>query len=107
MVDWNTGALNARAVTLKLLIENFHNGDRIVKTLVNGDNVYGIGFLSEDGAKKLLLINKSIANIEVELSELPRSTTYIDVTTGNSIKSEKLSGKTVKLGGFAVHVIEF
>ena len=58
MVDWNTGALNARAMVLKLLIANFGPGDKIVKITTGSDNIYGIPFVTKSGLKKLLLINK-------------------------------------------------
>ena len=107
MVDWNTGALNARAVTLKLLIENFGNGDQLVETVISGQGIWGAAFVNKGGEKKLLLINKTYDIVRVQLDQLPKSTTFIDIKTSAELKTEKLITKTIPLNGFAVHVIKF
>src|SRR4029453_15987671 len=62
MVDWETGAPNARARVLQLLKENFRPGDKLVETSVglplNQPYVFGQGFVTGDGTRKLLVVNK-------------------------------------------------
>ena len=107
MVDWNTGALNARAVALKLLIANFGNDEQLIETVVSGQDIWGAAFVSKGGERKLLLINKIYDIVRVQLSELPKSTTFIDITTGAELKTQRVILKTIPLNGFAVHVIKF
>ena len=57
--------------------------------------------------KKLLLINKHVEPVEVQLSDIASETTFIDVDTIDKIEMKKLDDNKVKLGGFAVHVILF
>lgn len=107
MVDWNTGALNARAMTLKLLIMNFGNGDQMVDTVSDRDVIYGAGYVTKSGQKKLLLINKTSSSVRVELSQVAKSSMFIDVNTGDQFKTESLDKNEIQLDGFAVHVVEF
>jgi hypothetical protein len=58
MLDWNTGEPNARYRTLKLLRENVGLGDKIVETTVTTPSVYAQGFITVEGKRKVLLINK-------------------------------------------------
>jgi len=58
MVDWNTGQPNARFWVLKLLRTNFGPGDKLVETSLGTPAVYGLGFVTRDGKRKLLLVNK-------------------------------------------------
>ena len=62
MVDWDTGAPNARYRVLQLLKNNFRPGDKLVETTVhlplNQTYVHGQGFVTPDGSRKLLLVNK-------------------------------------------------
>ena len=58
MVDWNTGQPNARFWVLKLLRTNFGPGDKLVETSIETPSVYGLGFVTSDGKRKVLLVNK-------------------------------------------------
>ena len=84
MVDWNTGAPNARARVLELLKNSFRPGDTLVETTVtlplNQTYVFGQGFVTADGGRKLLLVNKR--NRPFALS-IPGATsaTVVDQTT--------------------------
>jgi hypothetical protein len=73
LLDWDTGAPNARYRALELLLRHFGPGDRLVATTATGavgapdPRVYAQGFVSPLGARKLLVINKSAAAVNVAL----------------------------------------
>ncbi len=108
MLDWKTGKPNARYWVLKLLKDNFAPGDRIVSTeLGRNTYVYAQGFLTRDGKRKVLLVNRRNRNIEVTFSDINGAeVTRVDQTTNFSQPAtEKISGEKLALGGFAVAII--
>lgn len=58
LLDWETGKPNPRLWVLKLLRDNFGPGDKLVETTVSVPNVYAQAFVTRDGKRKLLLVNK-------------------------------------------------
>jgi hypothetical protein len=58
LLDWNTGAPNARYRVLKLLHDNLGPGDRIVKASIDSPDVCAAAYVSTTGKRKILLINK-------------------------------------------------
>ena len=58
MVDWNTGQPNARFWVLKLLHDNFGPDDKLVETHLDIPYVYAQAFVTRQGQRKLLLVNK-------------------------------------------------
>src|SRR5919197_153642 len=52
MVDWNTGAPNARFRVLELLKDNIAPGVKLVKTETQSGDVYALGFLDRTGSRK-------------------------------------------------------
>ncbi len=108
MVHWETGAPNARFMVLKLLIDNFGPGDKLVTTSVSGTaNIHSLGFLTKKMEKKLLLINKRKDEIQIQLSMSAKETHFIDVDTNDKIEEKKLGTDKVTVRGFGVHVIIF
>lgn len=109
MVNWENGNPNARYWVLKLLIENFHSGDKLVKTSLNLSGVAAQAFIRSAGGKRILLINKE--NTHSELS-LPEGTTgarisYVDIITGENPPSKmNLLNEKIVLEPFAVAVVE-
>ena len=107
MVDWNTGQPNARFWVLKLLRDNLGPGDKLMET--HGDNpyIYSLGFVSQDGRHKLLLINKRDRPTEVSVrGAVGGEQRYAD--QGTALKppaSLKLISETVNLGGLAVAIV--
>ncbi len=67
MVDWNTGAPNERFRVLQLLKDNFHPGDKLVKTSSGSPYVYALGYIGTDGARRLLLVNKRNRDIALTI----------------------------------------
>ncbi len=107
LVDWNTGAPNARFRVLELLKNNFGPGDKIVATSGAPDFVHAQGFVTRDGKHKLLLVSKRGREIEVPLTGAANATAAIvdQTTQGNPARSETLSGDAFRLPGYGVAVI--
>jgi hypothetical protein len=107
MVDWNTGAPNARMRVLELLKNNFGPGDKIVATSNAPTFVHAQGFVTRDGKHKLLLISKRDHAIDVPVAGARNATVSIvdQKSQGNPARSEKLGADTFRLPGYGVAVI--
>ena len=106
MVDWNTGAPNARYRVLQLLKSNFQPGDKLVKTSSASPYVYALGAVAANGGRKLLLVNKRDRDIELTLPGPASEVLYVDQTTkGDTPKREPLSGDKLTLRGLGVAVV--
>lgn len=110
MVDWRTGVPNARYWVLKLLVENFHPGDRFVTTAMHGENdeaVLAQGFVTPTG-RKILLVNKRNRRVTVALATPVHegSVALVDGDSGAKItRMEHWSGKSIELKPFAVAIL--
>ena len=122
MLDWRTGLGTARYWVLKLLIEEFAPGDRIVPSEVtmtsspstsraHGDiGVVAYAAVSgRDGGKRVLLVN---TRFEAEIVELPGATSLrvVDASTvtrgsAHGIVDAKVAASTIHLAAFAVVVV--
>jgi hypothetical protein len=57
-INWKTGKPNARYWVLKLLRDNFGPGDRLVSTVISSQDIYAQGFITLQGRRKILFVNK-------------------------------------------------
>jgi hypothetical protein len=107
MVDWTTGQPNARFWVLKLLHDNFGAGDKLVDTSVDIPYVYAQAFVTRDGKRKLLLINKRDRSFEVSTPAAQGAgVTYVDQTTSFQPPASAQVGATALiLGGYEVAVV--
>jgi hypothetical protein len=114
MVDWTTGQPNARYQVLRLLRDNFGPGDKLVANLQTGpfppplaNYVYYQGFLTRDGKRRLLLVNKRDRAIEVSIPGANGGRQdYVDQATASGPPvSKRLDSETVSLGGYAVAAV--
>jgi hypothetical protein len=120
LVDWETGRPNARYWVLKLLVDNFRPGDKLVETGFSlpappeaGDEptarnyVYAQGFLTRDGQRKILLVNKRDRSFEVAIPEGKGArVAYVDQTTGfEPPATTTLKDNLLTLRGLAVAVV--
>lgn len=115
MVDWNNGRPNARYWVLKLLRDNFGPGDKLVESQVvmsyqsgplSPSFIYAQGFLTRDGKRKILLVNKRNRAFEVTLPAANSRAEVVDQTTAfNSPVSSAVADNKLTLNGFAVAVV--
>jgi len=112
MIDYNNGKPNARYWVLKMIVDNFHSGDRLVTTRPSSgsdeDQPYVQGFVTPQG-RKILLVNRT--NRE-ETAEIPADFAHasfatVDEATGDSApRTGQLSGTGLTLAPFAVTVLK-
>jgi hypothetical protein len=107
MVDWDTGQPNARYWALKLVKDNFGPGDKLVQTSTPSPYVFPQAFVTKQGKRKVLLVNKRNRPFEVALrGAAGGEETYVDQTTGfQPPASRKLTEDRVMLPGLAVSVV--
>eukprot|EP01084_Bolivina_argentea_P178467 308506_1 len=85
-IDWNTGVGNARYWLLKLLIQHFEIGDKLMETtFTESESFYAQGFMSvASQEKKILIVNKLNENITVIFNGVNGGKMYvIDEESGN------------------------
>jgi hypothetical protein len=106
MVNWNTGAPNARFRVLELLKANFHSGDKLSEVKTGTPYVYGLGFTDNNGTHKLLLVNKRDREFNLALPSGLAEVEYVDQTTKeNPPAKQHLDGSRLTLRGLAVAVV--
>jgi hypothetical protein len=107
MLDWDTAQPNARYWVLKLILDNFRPGDKIVEASSDSGYVTTQAYVSPKGERKLLLINKRDREFEVNLPESNGATfEMVDLSTGSNPPSRSsIGGPSFKLGGFGVAVV--
>jgi hypothetical protein len=108
MVNWNTGAPNARFRVLELLKNNFQARDKLAEVSSGTPYIYALGFVNPDGTRKLLLVNKRDREFNLKLPEAASEVQYVDQTTmENPPAVQRLNSNTVKLRGLAVAAVLF
>jgi hypothetical protein len=107
MVDWTTGAPNARFGVLQLLKNNFAPEDKIVESASGTPYVVSFAVIKPNGARKLLLINKRDRTFNLTVPSDPARVSVVDQTSKGVPETLPLSGKTIQLRGLAVAVIDF
>ena len=107
LVDWNDGKPNARFWVLKLLRDNLSAGDKLVEIESNQPYVYSLAFVTQDGKKRVLLVNKRDRTFDVTLAGANGGRLdYVDQTTGFQPPAiMKLTSDRLKLAGYSVAVV--
>jgi Glycosyl hydrolases family 39 len=112
MINYNNGKPNARYWVLKVIVDNFHAGDRLVTTQVPASGGEGEplvqAFVTAEG-RKILLVNKSNKDERVTAPADFANAQFatIDEATGDDApRTGKLSGTEVTLAPFAVTVLK-
>ena len=111
MMDWTNNKPNARFWVLKLIKDNFHPGDRLAETKVEGKHaseVVAQGFVTPSG-RKLLLANKRDRGVDLTLPDAgPATALTVDGQTGDGpARSAPVEGGKVHLDPFAVTVVSW
>jgi hypothetical protein len=105
MVDWNTGAPNARFRALELLKANFGPGDKLVATGEVPRFIHAQGFLTRAGKRKLLLVNKRAREIAITLPAAGASVALAGQPDPLPIRT--LNSDTLTLPAYGVAVVTF
>ncbi len=111
MMNWLNNKPNARFWVLKLIKDNFHPGDKLVDTKLEGQgsgNVAAQAY-STTGGRRLLLANKRNQAVEVAVPDGDKATALtVDEQTGDgAARSVKLDGGKLRLEPFAVTVVSW
>lgn len=111
MMDYNNGKPNARYWVLRLIKNNFHAGDKLVTTTVQGsgsaDPPVVQAFLTQQG-RKLLVVNRANEEktVAVPADFAGGSSATVDESTGDDAPhTGTLSGGNLTLAPFAVTVV--
>jgi hypothetical protein len=109
MVDWNTGQPNSRYWVLKLLRDNFGPGNKLISGSVNTSSIFMQAFVTRDGSRKLLLVNKRDQTFEVTLPAAAgaREEHVDQLTAFEPPASSQLAGNKLTLRGFSVTVVTY
>ncbi len=108
MVDWKTGAPNARFRVLQLLKNNFKPGDKLVETSSGSPDVYALAFIDTSGERKLLLVNKRDRDFALTLPLAARDVTFVDgITKADPPRQQRLDGSAYTLRSLGVAIVEF
>ena len=107
MIDWTTGRPNPRYWVLKLLRENFGPGDKLAETKVDTPSVYIQAFITPQGKRKVLVVNKRDRVAQLLLPGATRAhMEVVDKHTGfNPPGSSDLISAHLTLSGLAVAVV--
>jgi hypothetical protein len=107
LVDWDTGQPNARYWVLKLLRDNLGPGDRLVDTASTVPYVYSQGFVTREGKRKMLLVNKRDREFEFVISGASGGEIRsVDQKTGfQPPSSARIASDQVAIGGLAVVIV--
>lgn len=106
LVDWNTGAPNARFRVLELLKSNFGPGDKLVATSSGSPYVYALGAIGRKGEHKVLLVNKRDREMQIALPHQARTIQFVDQTTKSAPpETQQVDSDTVRLRGFGVAAV--
>jgi hypothetical protein len=113
MVDWNTGAPNARFRVLELLKKHFgvSEPDQLVSTVTGSfmpsPYYHAQAFRTRDGKRKLLLISKRARSLDLALAGFDGATAEVvdQTTAGGPARTEQPRGEGFRLPGFAVAVL--
>lgn len=108
MMDWRTDQPDARYWVLKLIKDDFHPGDKLVRTTIDSANVAAQAFLTPEG-RKLLLANKRDWAVEIQLPDAQKASALtVDVETGDgAARRVKPTGGRIRLDPFAVTVVSW
>ncbi len=105
--NWDTGQPNARFWVVKLLHDNVGPGDKIVTADNPSGAIMTQAYITKNGARKLLIVNKRNHEISINLPEAKGGTLgVVDQTTGfNPPATCKIEDASVKVGGYGVAVV--
>jgi hypothetical protein len=106
MLDWTTGAPNARFEVLRLLHDHLRLGATIVETKLIAKDMDALAF-EDAGGRHLLLVNKRDRVLKAELPEgFVEGTIWAVDADHSTAKREALHGRALSLAAFSVAVVD-
>jgi hypothetical protein len=107
MLDWTTGAPNARYRALELLLDEVRPGSRLVEIPDQpaSSSLYLLGVRGR-GRRKVLLVNRTNTSTSVDIAGMRGAHLSIvdQQSAGGAVRNERVTGSSVTLGGYAVAV---
>jgi len=110
MINWTTGNPNARYWDLKLLIDNFGPGDKLVATSAGWNSTIDCQASLTKSGKKLLLINKQNKDVQIILpaGTIAANMLSVDTTSRENPPAEiPVINGSFTLKAFSVTVVAF
>lgn len=111
MMNWRDNKPNARYWALKVIKDNFHPGDKLVETRLDGICVYDVAAqaFQTPAGHKLLLANKRNHAIDLQLPDAQGSTALaVDLQSGEGpARRVELTGGSLHMEPFAVTVVSW
>ncbi|HLY17013.1 MAG TPA: hypothetical protein VKR61_07300 [Bryobacteraceae bacterium] len=106
MLDWSSGAPNARFRVLELLHKHFGPGDTLMETSIASPYIYAQAYRTSAGKREVLLISKRDRPMSITL---PQAGTweYVDQTTGGGAPVSAPVKGSLTLNGLAVGAVTF
>jgi Glycosyl hydrolases family 39 len=106
MLDWTTGAPNARFEVLRLLHDHLRKDAILVETKLIARDIDALAFEDNTG-RHLLMVNKRDRRLKAELpEEFGQGSAWTVDSSHSTAKPEKLSGRSLELAAFSVTVID-
>ncbi|KAK0108098.1 hypothetical protein ONS95_002919 [Cadophora gregata] len=111
LVDYWSGELNARGRVLHLMQKSFGAGDTVVETLFKGKDlgasVHAQAFVTKEGKRKVLLVNKLNETAQVNIKEFGSGLSeVVDLSTGGKMwRTTTVEGGIYSLTGWATAVL--
>ena len=106
MVDWTTGAPNARFRVLELLKKNIGPGGAIVTSHSPSPYIYTLAYISKNREHKVLLVNKRDREFHVELPQTIKRVEFVDQQNkGEEPAASAPGGKSLLLAGLEVAIV--
>ncbi len=111
MMDWQNNQPNARFWVLKLIKDNFHPGDKLVETAMEGNEASDLAaqaFVTPQG-RRLLLANRRDRAVDVPLPDADKASalTVDEQTVDGPARSVKPADGKIRLEPFAVTVVSW
>ncbi|MFF3228218.1 hypothetical protein ACFYV7_35865 [Nocardia suismassiliense] len=108
LLDWETGAPNARYHALALLLRHFAEGDALAATTTGvfpDPRIHAQAFVTASGRRKLLLVNKTAAPVAVTVPDVGGGADFEQV--GADGYRTTLADDTAVLEAFATSVVSY
>ena len=107
LLDWSTGAPNARYRVLAMLHDQLGPGDERLRASTTAQGVAVAAYV-HDGKRRLLLINKRPQPVDLQLENWKDATEdVVCFGAGNSAQHLRVDGGKIKLASYAVMIVSY